>query len=98
MGGFAAAVIAFAASGALLVYRMNAIVEAPENHFASSGLQNAGHRDVNRSGDHFFRVVHYYHRAVVEIGYALVIFLPFLEDKDAHHLAGEYDWLQGVGK
>ena len=48
------------------------------------------------SSDHLACVVDDDHRAVIEIGDALVVFLPFLEDEDLHDLARQDDRLQRV--
>ena len=77
---------------------MNPVVKAPEDHFTSGGLQDAGDGDVDGSGDHFFGVIDHHHGAVVKIGDALVVLFALLQDKDAHGFAGENDGLEGVGK
>src|SRR6185503_14334652 len=75
---------------------MNAIVKAPEDHFAGGGLQHAGNGDVDGLRDQPARVVHDNHGAVIEIGDTLVVLFAFLEDEDTHRLAGQNDRLQCV--
>ena len=38
--------------------------------------------------------VHHNHRSVVEVSDALVVLFAFLQDEDAHNLAGQNDRLQ----
>src|SRR5205823_11388044 len=61
--------------------------QAAEYHLACSRLKDARDRDVGRLSDQSPGVVDDYHRAVVEIGDALVVFLAFLEDEYPHRLA-----------
>ena len=72
--------------------------EAAEDHLAGGRLQHAGDDDVDRLADHRPRVVDDHHRAVVEIGDTLVVFLAFLQDEHLHRLAGQHDRLQRVGE
>src|SRR2546428_57052 len=55
---------------------------ASEDHLPRRRLQHAGDDDVDRLADHLARVVHHHHRAIVEIGDALVVLLAFLEDEN----------------
>src|SRR5262245_9920001 len=51
------------------------IANPSEDHFARSGLQHAGNRDVRVLPNQTPRVINHDHGPVVEIGDALVIFL-----------------------
>src|ERR1700687_1364953 len=73
-----------------------AFVPLAENHFSSSRLQHRRNRDVDRLANHFPSVVHHDHGAVIQIGDALVVFLAFLQNEDAHSLAREHNGLQGI--
>src|SRR4029077_12634727 len=73
-----------------------AFVPFSENHLPCGGLQNGCHRHIDGLADHFARVVDDHHGAVIQVGYALVVFLAFLEDEDAHGFAGQHDRLQRV--
>ena len=60
---------------------------AAEDHLAGGGLQHAGDDDVDVLADHLAAVVDDHHRAVVQVGDALVVLAAFLEDEDLHVLA-----------
>src|SRR6202042_550419 len=75
-----------------------ALIPFAEYHFAGSRLQNGSDRYVDGLADHLARIVDYHHGSVVEIGDALVVFLAFLEDEDAHDFAGQHDGLQRIGE
>src|SRR5215831_7063101 len=77
---------------------VRALVILAENHLPGRSLQHTGYRDIDGLGDHALGVIDHYHRAIVQVGDALVVLLPFLEDKHAHRLARQYDRLQGVGQ
>jgi hypothetical protein len=87
-----------AAAGAGALRRCRGIDEAAEDHLARGRLQHARYDDVDRLADHLACIVHDDHRAVVEVGDALVVLLAFLEDEHLHHLAGQHHGLQRVGE
>src|SRR6185503_19673865 len=70
--------------------------ETAEDHLAGSSLQHAGHRNVGVLADQTARIVDHHHRAIVEIGHALIVFLAFLQDENPHRLAWEYDRLERI--
>ena len=70
--------------------------EAAEDHLARGRLQHARHDDVDGLADHRPRVVDDHHRAVVQVGDTLVVFLAFLQDEHLHRLARQHDRLQRV--
>src|SRR4029077_5470211 len=39
-----------------------------------------------------------HHSTVIKVGHALVVFLTFLQNENAHGLAGEHDRLQRIGE
>src|SRR6476660_7723563 len=61
--------------------------ETAEDHLAGGGLQHAGHGDVGVLADQPARIIHYHHRAVVEISHTLVVFLALFQDEYAHRFA-----------
>ena len=75
---------------------LGVLPETTEDHLAGGGLQHARHGDVGVLADHAARVVHDDHRPVVEVGDALVVLLPFLQDEDAHRLARQHHGLERV--
>src|SRR4029450_13915209 len=70
----------------------------PEGHLTRRGLQHTGHDHVDIFTDQSARVINHHHRAVVQIGHALIVFLTLFEDEDLHDLAGQHDGFQGVGQ
>src|SRR5215204_4227698 len=72
--------------------------ESSEDHLPGRGLQHARHDHVDGLADHLARIIHDDHRPVVEIGDALVVFLPFLEDEYLHDLARQHDRLERIGE
>src|SRR5581483_3729138 len=46
--------------------------------------------------DHFPRVVHHHHGAIIQIGDALVVFLAFFQDEHFHDFARQHDWFKRV--
>src|ERR1700735_3007934 len=70
-----------------------ALVVTSEDHFARGSLMHGRHRDVDRLVDHFARAVHHHHRAVVEVRDALIVFLAFAQDENAHGLARQHNRL-----
>src|SRR5216683_2817498 len=78
--------------------RAPVLAEAAENHLARGCLQDAGDRYVYILADHTASIVHDYHRAVIQISHALVVFLALFQHEDTHYLAGQHDRLQSVGK
>ena len=61
-------------------------------------MQHARDRDIRVLTNQAARVINYNHRAVIEIGNPLVIFLPFLENENAHRLSRQHDRLERVGE
>ena len=78
--------------------RVTAFIVLTEDHLPGGGLQDAGDGDIDRLGDHLLGVVHHDNGAIVEIGDALIELLAFLDDEDAHGLAGQHDGLERVGQ
>ena len=74
------------------------IIEAAEDHFAGGGLQNAGNHYVHGLGDHPPRIIHHHHRAVVQVGNALIVLFALFQNENAHHLAWQNHRPQGVGE
>src|SRR5215510_12723976 len=74
------------------------VFDASEDHFARRGLQDAGYDHIDIFTDKAARVVDHDHRAVVQIGHALVVLFAFLENEDPHYLAGQHDGLERVGQ
>src|SRR5580704_14172706 len=72
------------------------LVVSSEDHFAGRGLVHRSHRDVDRFVDHLARAIYNYHRAVVQIRHALVIFFAFAQDEHTHRLPGQHHRLQGI--
>src|SRR5436190_5612513 len=71
---------------------------ATENHFACRSLQHAGHRAIHGLADHLACIVDNDHRAVIQIGNALIEFLAFFKNEDLHGFAGQIDRLQRVSQ
>ena len=59
-------------------------------------MQHRGHRDVDGLADHLPRVINHYHRAVIEIGDALVIFFSLFQNEDPHDFARQNNRLERV--
>src|SRR5262245_46975380 len=74
------------------------VFDASEDHFARRGLQDASYDHIDIFTDKSARVVDHDHRAVVQIGHALVVLFAFLENEDPHYLAGQHDGLERVGQ
>src|ERR1700688_513499 len=83
---------------ALVVDGVNAVVKPAEDHFAGSGLKNAGYGNVDGAGYHLFGVVHHHHGAVVQISDALVVLFAFFENKHAHRFTRQHDGLERVSQ
>src|SRR5947208_4241515 len=60
------------------------VANFPKNHFASCGLQHTRDCDISILTNQAARVVYYNHRAVIEVSDTLIVFLPLLEDENAH--------------
>src|ERR1035441_3161007 len=75
-----------------------ALIPFAEDHFARRRLQHGCDRNVDGLANHLAGVVDDHHGAVIQIGDALVVFLAFLQDEDAHGFAGEHDRLQRIGQ
>src|SRR5262249_14899171 len=96
-GGRCSRPLPFDASPRGLRLRRHARLDIPtEDHLACGRLQHARHHDVDGLADHLARVVDHHHRAVVEIGHTLVVFLAFLQDEHLHDLAWQHDRLQRI--
>src|SRR6185369_11822725 len=61
-----------------------------------SCLQHTRHCDVGVLADQTACIINHHHRAIVEIGHALIVFLTFLQDENPHCLAWEHDWLERI--
>src|SRR6185436_9562179 len=70
--------------------------ETAEDHLAGSCLQHTRHCDVGVLADQTACIINHHHRAIVEIGHALIVFLTFLQDENPHCLAWEHDWLERI--
>src|ERR1700741_5622777 len=70
--------------------------EPAKDHLAGSGLQHTRHCNIGVLADQSACVINHHHRAVVEIGHALIVFLTFLQDENPHCLAWEHDWLERI--
>src|SRR5882672_451262 len=73
-----------------------AFIPFPEDHLPGGRLQYRGYGNVHGLADHFARVIHHDHGAIVEIRNALVVLFSLFQDKHAHCLAGQDDRLQRV--
>src|SRR6185503_17106417 len=56
--------------------------ETAEDHLAGSCLQHTRHCDVGILTDQTACIINHHHRAIVEIGHALIVFLTFLQDEN----------------
>src|SRR5579871_4991206 len=77
---------------------VDAVIKPAENHFTRCGLQDASDRNIDGAGNHFLRVVHHHHGAVVQVSDTLVVLLAFFQNKDAHDLARKYNGFERIGK
>src|SRR5258708_17729153 len=73
-------------------------IEAAEDHFAGRSLVDGGDQDVHGFVDEAASAVDHDHGAVLEVGDALIDFLAFAKDEDAHAFAGEKCGANGVGE
>jgi hypothetical protein len=72
------------------------VVEFPEDHLAGSGLQDAGHGNVYGPGNLPFGVIYNDHGSIVQVGYALIVFFPFLQDEYSHRFSRQNNGLHRV--
>src|SRR6266576_3577280 len=75
-----------------------ALIPLAENHLAGSRLQYRSDGDIYRLANHLARVVDHHHRAVIQIGNALVVLFSLFQDEHPHRLARQHDRLQRVGE
>src|ERR1035438_1935640 len=57
---------------------VHALIVLAEYHFTGGSLQHARDRDVDGLRNHSPGVVDHYHRTVIQVGDALIVFLAFL--------------------
>lgn len=78
--------------------RVAAFIDPAENHFAGRCLMDGGDQDVHGLVDEAACAIDDNHGAVFKIGNALIYFLAFAEDKDAHAFSGENSGAKSVGQ
>ena len=66
-----------------------------KNHSSGRSLKNARHDDVNVFADIVTALFHNDHRAVIEIGYALIVLFSILDDKNFHFFPWQDNRLDG---
>src|SRR5579863_2740778 len=75
-----------------------AFFNAAENHFACGCLVDGSDQDVHGFVDEAASAIDHDHGAVLEVGNALIDFLAFAQNEDAHSFAGEESGTNGVGE
>ena len=74
------------------------ICNLDEYHAPSRRLQDRRHRNGHGRTDVFLTIFDDDHRAVIEIGHALVLFLAGLDDEDVHVFPRDAGRFQGIGQ
>ena len=76
----------------------SSFIDTAKDHLACCGLQHARDNHIDVLADKPPGIVDNYHGAVIEVGYTLIVFLPFFKDKNAHCFARQYYWFERIGK